>query len=118
MNRQKKDFTAKILSFFVTFLVSLIIVVVAIVLIQKSTLILASESLQKLLSPKWNPDIAEFGYLPFITGTVYTTGLAMIIAIPICLLTSARASICFTVLSSFSVKQLPPEPTRHRQQEN
>ncbi|MCJ7521482.1 MAG: phosphate ABC transporter permease subunit PstC, partial [Dehalococcoidia bacterium] len=41
-----------------------------------------------LFSSQWHPQSAEFGLLTFIVGTLCVTAVAMIIAIPLCLLTS------------------------------
>lgn len=44
--------------------------------------------LRLLFSKEWHPSRGEFGFLPFIAGTLWVTGVAMVIAIPVCLLTS------------------------------
>ncbi|MBF0384319.1 MAG: phosphate ABC transporter permease subunit PstC [Candidatus Omnitrophica bacterium] len=41
-----------------------------------------------LFSTVWKPSKGLFGFLPFIAGSLWVTGVAMAIAIPICLLTS------------------------------
>jgi len=58
-------------------------------LLQKSWPILSSKSLgHLLLSSQWRPLRGEFGFYPFIMGTLWVTGLAMAISVPICLLSS------------------------------
>jgi phosphate transport system permease protein len=58
-------------------------------LLFKSTLILESHSLIKLLfSSNWRPIRGEYGFLPFIISSVWVTVLAMLIAGPVCILTS------------------------------
>lgn len=44
--------------------------------------------LRLLLGTSWRPLAGEFGYLPFILGTVWVTLLAMVLATPVCLLTA------------------------------
>ncbi len=71
----------------VTVLASLIVVIIAVGLFLKSRPILEMKSLQELLtSHSWHPLKGEFGFYPFLMGTFWVTFLAMLLAIPICLL--------------------------------
>ena len=45
-----------------------------------------------LYSSEWGPTEGKFGFLPFIMGTLWVTGLAIIIAVPISLLSSIYLS--------------------------
>jgi phosphate transport system permease protein len=45
-----------------------------------------------LFSSEWGPSDGKFGFLPFILGTLWVTGLATIIAVPISLLSSIYLS--------------------------
>jgi phosphate transport system permease protein len=45
-----------------------------------------------LFSSEWGPSDGKFGFLPFIMGTLWVTGLATIIAVPISLLSSIYLS--------------------------
>ncbi len=55
----------------------------------KSTYLLKHESLIKLLfSGDWRPLSGEFGFAPFIVSSVWVTIISLLIAAPICLLTS------------------------------
>jgi phosphate transport system permease protein len=45
-----------------------------------------------LFSSSWSPMKGNFGLLPFITGTLWVTGIALVIAVPISLLTSVYLS--------------------------
>jgi len=93
INRTTKELLARILLRPLTILVSLGVLAIGVVLVAKSTPLLASNSLQVLLlSPHWHPSRGEFGYYPFIVGTVAVTLLSMAIAGPICLLTSVYIS--------------------------
>ena len=54
----------------------------------KSTLLLHEYSLWDLLfSRTWKPGSGQFGFYPFIVGSIWVTLLAMLISAPICLLT-------------------------------
>ncbi len=58
-------------------------------LLIKSMLILGNHSLVDLLfSSIWRPMKGEFGFLPFIISSIWVTVLSMLIAGPVCLLTS------------------------------
>jgi phosphate transport system permease protein len=58
-------------------------------LLIRSQPILSEQSIFHLLfSSSWHPLKGEFGFLPFIVGTIEVTALAMIISVPICLLSA------------------------------
>jgi phosphate transport system permease protein len=76
-----------------TVLSGLIVFLMAIGLYQKSRPILAIKSLSELLfSTSWHPLRKEFGFFPFIMGSLWVTGVAVMIAIPLCLLTAIYLS--------------------------
>jgi len=59
----------------------------------KSVPILQKKSiLHLLLSSNWHPLKGEFGFYPFIIGTLEVTGIAMVLAIPVCLLSAIYLS--------------------------
>jgi phosphate transport system permease protein len=59
----------------------------------KARPILGRESILDLLfSSSWHPLRGEFGFFPFIIGTLAATGIAMVLAIPICLLSAIYLS--------------------------
>jgi len=87
--RRLKDLVASKLMFSVTILSSLIVLIVAVALFQKSMPILTTQPLgELLLSSSWHPWEGEFGFYPFIIGTLWVTALAMVLSIPPSLLTS------------------------------
>jgi len=87
--RRLKDFVASKLMFSVTILSSLIALIVAVALFQKSMPILTTQPLSELLlSSSWHPWKGQFGFYPFIIGTLWVTALAMVLSIPPSLLTS------------------------------
>lgn len=67
----------------------LLVLVIGAGLILKSLPILQEHSLWDLISSsKWKPAKGEFGFLPFIVGTLWVTGIAIIWTLPVALLTS------------------------------
>lgn len=70
-----------------------IVLVIALGLFLKSRPILAKESIFHLLfSSSWSPLKGEFGFFPFIVGTIEVTAIAMVLAIPVCLLSAIYLS--------------------------
>jgi phosphate transport system permease protein len=70
-----------------------IVLLIALGLFIKSMPILAKKSvLDLLLSSSWHPLKGEFGFYPFIIGTLEVTAIAMILAVPICLLSAIYLS--------------------------
>lgn len=70
-----------------TILSLLMVVAIAVGLWMKSSDILQEHSLWELLSAsEWKPMKNQFGFLAFIVGTFYVTGVATLIALPISLL--------------------------------
>lgn len=69
--------------------VNALLLVILIGLFLQSEPILAQKSLfHLLLSSSWHPGRGEFGFYPFITGTLGVTALAMVLALPVCLLSA------------------------------
>ncbi len=55
----------------------------------RSRPILSEKSLSHLLlTTSWRPSSGQFGFLPFIMGSLWVTGVAVIVAVPLCLLTT------------------------------
>ncbi len=68
---------------------SALVLIIAITLYLRSKPILEVKSLgDLLLGSTWMPHQGEFGFYPFIIGTVYVTVLAMVFAIPLSILSS------------------------------
>jgi phosphate transport system permease protein len=71
----------------------LVVFLVAAGLLIKAWPIMENESIAKLLfSSAWKPMKGLFGFWPFLMGTLWVTGVAVIIAIPLCLLTAIYLS--------------------------
>jgi len=89
LNRKLKDVFVGKLSFLIAVFSGFIVFIIAFVLFQKSIPILELIPINQLfLSSIWLPSQGHFGFYPFVIGTVYVTGLAMALAIPICILTA------------------------------
>jgi phosphate transport system permease protein len=70
-----------------------IVLLIAVGLYLKSRAILNTKPLSALFfSSTWRPMQGEFGFYPFIMGTIWVTAVAMVIAVPLCLLTSIYLS--------------------------
>ena len=68
---------------------SLLLLLIGSVLFARGWPIFRAKPLGELVfSTLWRPLQGAFGYWPFITGTLWVTGVAMVIAVPICLLTA------------------------------
>jgi phosphate transport system permease protein len=91
--RLLKDKLAGRLMLWLTVLSGLIVFVIAIGLYLRSRPILGIKPLSELLfSSSWHPLKKEFGFFPFIMGSVWVTGVAVVIAVPLCLLTAIYLS--------------------------
>jgi phosphate transport system permease protein len=87
--RVLKDKMAGGIMFALTLLSMVLVVVMGIGLYLKSAPILAEYSLgDLLLSSSWRPMRGEFGFLPFVMGTIWVTVIAIAMAVPISLLTA------------------------------
>ena len=91
--RQLRDFLGIKLMLFLTSLVVAIFLLIVTILSIKSIPILEEFSLSDLLfSSLWNPEKGSFGLFPIIIGTIIVTGLSLLIAIPISILTAVYIS--------------------------
>lgn len=88
-----KDKFAGRIMLILTILSGLIVFLMAWGLYERSRPILAIKPLSELIfSTSWHPLRGEFGFLPFIMGTLWVTGVAVIIAIPLSILTAIYLS--------------------------
>lgn len=84
-----KDKMAQGLMCLLTILSILFVLVMAVGLYLKSAPVLEGRSFVSLItSSEWKPMKGEFGFLPFIVGSLWVTFLAILIAFPISLLTA------------------------------
>ena len=85
--RSRRDHWIGRLFLLTTLLPVALVIVMMIALLLRAWPILAVKSIGELLTGEsWRPLQSEFGFAPFIDGTLWVTGTAMIIAVPICLL--------------------------------
>src|SRR5436190_1549068 len=82
-------YSMKMISFFII----LIAVMIGVGLYMKSLPLLKTESFFQLLSSEqWKPFQGQFGFLPYLMGTLWVTGIAIVISLPLCLLTAIYLS--------------------------
>ncbi len=87
--RSLKDLVSSRLMLLAAVFSALLVVIMALGLLQKSWPILESVSLSQLLfSTAWRPLSGEFGLATFIIGTLWVTAVAMVIAVPLSLLSA------------------------------
>lgn len=91
--RMVKEYLALISGRGVLIFINGIAIIIFFGLLWKAGPVLFDVPLQDLLlSSSWHPMKNQFGLFPFIVGTLEVTGLAMVIAIPVCLLASIYLS--------------------------
>lgn len=91
--RRFQERTSAAVIWVTSLIVPLLAVAVVVALYLRSRPILAKHPLGELLrGTEWQPNAGQFGFWPFIVGTVWVTVLAMVIATPICLLTAVYLS--------------------------
>lgn len=84
-----KDKLARRIMWGLTIFSLLLAIIVGLSLYMKSSPILHEHSLWSLLTNStWRPFKGQFGFFPFIMGTLWVTGIAIILALPLCILTS------------------------------
>jgi phosphate transport system permease protein len=72
-----------------TWIAATLVIAIGLALLARAQPLLDIQPLGSLLtSSKWSPLRGEFGFLPFIVGTLAVTLLAMLLAVPPCLLTA------------------------------
>ena len=87
--RLLKDKAASKIMLLITIFTGSIILLIILGLCYKSKSILFTKPLSQLLfSSSWHPLKGEFGLFPFIIGTLLVTTIALIFAVPLCLLAS------------------------------
>jgi phosphate transport system permease protein len=91
--RRRNDLLARKLFFVFSLIPICLAILILVMLIYKSWPIIKTHTLWQLLTGQiWKPDDGLFGFWPFITGTFWVTFLALIIAVPPCMLTSIYLS--------------------------
>jgi phosphate transport system permease protein len=90
MNKRKlRDIIGTNLMRIATLFISLLFFLILILLIYRSTLVLGTHSIiDVLFSSIWNPDNGQFGLAAVLIDTILVTGIALLVAIPISLLSA------------------------------
>ena len=89
LSRRRKDRLSQRLMGLLTLSAVLLVPLIALALFLRARPILAAKPLgELLLSTTWHPLKGEFGFYPFIMGTLWVTAVAMVIAVPPSLLTA------------------------------
>jgi phosphate transport system permease protein len=92
-SRKARNELAKYLMAGISLLPVLLVPFIALTLFHRSLPIFQMRSLPDLLFSKvWHPTAGEFGFYPFIQGTIWVTVMAMVIAVPPSLLTAIYLS--------------------------
>lgn len=79
--------------FIITFVPVVLIIIVAVALVVRAYPILNSYNLSDLLfGDVWRPNNGQFGFRPFILGTLWVTTVGVLLAVPPCLLVSIYLS--------------------------
>jgi phosphate transport system permease protein len=98
--RQLKDRFAGRLMGTLTVFAAVLVLLIAMALLTRARPLLDIKPLGELLtSSDWHPLRGEFGFLPFIVGTLWVTALAMALAVPPCLL-------CAIYLAEYAPRRL------------
>lgn len=91
--RKWKDALAEKTMLLLTIFSIILVVVVGLGLYLKSLPILTEGSIWNMLTSSiWRPFKNQFGFFPFIMGTLWVTGIAITIALPLCLLSGIYLS--------------------------
>lgn len=87
--RARQDQRARRAFFIITLLPVVLILIVSAALLLRAWPILGAHSLTDLLFGRvWKPSNGQFGFWPFILGTVWVTAVGVILSVPLCLLVS------------------------------
>lgn len=91
--RQIKEFLIRHIMLILTLISLTFAILIGVSLYYKSIPILEQQSIWALLTGEsWKPLKGEFGFFPFIMGTLWVTGIAIIISLPLCLLSAIYLS--------------------------
>lgn len=88
-NRRRAERRAQRVFFLITLLPMVLLIVMVAALALRAWPITRTESVLELLTGQvWKPQQGRFGFLPFIAGTFWVTGMALVLAAPPCLLSA------------------------------
>ena len=84
----KDKFLSKLMLVFTLASVSLLLIIGIGLYLHSIPILQKSSWVQLITSSKWKPLKDLFGFYPFVMGTLWVTGIAIVIALPLCLLTA------------------------------
>ena len=91
--RHIKEFAIRNIMLILTLMSLLFAVIIGISLYYKSAPILDQQSVWSLITgSSWRPLKGEFGFFPFIMGTLWVTAISVVISLPLCLLSAIYLS--------------------------
>ena len=99
LRRFKDQFASRVTRALTVFAAALILLIGLALLIRAQPLLDITPLGKLLTSSDWHPLRGEFGFLPFILGTLWVTTLAMVLAVPPCLL-------CAIYLAEYAPRRL------------
>ncbi|MHB9133353.1 MAG: phosphate ABC transporter permease subunit PstC [Armatimonadota bacterium] len=89
LKRRITEFIATHIMLATSLFSGLVVVAIGAALYLRARPLLATHSLQDIiLGETWSPAAGHFGMKPFLVGTFWVTGLAIVLAVPLCLLTA------------------------------
>ena len=89
LSRRTRDRLAGRTFFIIALMPLLLLLMIIIALFLRTLPIFEFASLKDLITSRdWQPLQGKFGYYPFILGTIWVTAVAMVLAVPACLLSS------------------------------
>jgi phosphate transport system permease protein len=90
--REKDNLAGKSMHLAVVFANSIVLLIILGLWIQSKPILAKKTILDLLLSSSWHPLKGEFGFYPFIVGTLEVTAISMVLAVPVCLLSAIYLS--------------------------
>jgi phosphate transport system permease protein len=106
-SRLSLDRLARKFALALTIMPLLLVILIFIALLLRTLPILRVKSIFELLTGQvWQPFQGQFGFYPFIMGTVWVTLVAMIISIPVCLLSAIYLSEYASLAARSFIKPL------------
>ena len=103
MNRLLKDTLASKGMLVITLATILVAVIIGVSLFYSSIPLLHKTNfIQLISSSEWKPMKGKFGFFPFILGTLWVTAIAIVIALPLCIL----AAIYLTVYAHSYIRRM------------
>jgi len=88
MTNSKDTLVLLLMRIFAIFVIFLFLIIVFVLVLKAKPILLSKPAYELMFSSLWSPFKGQFGFFPFIVGTLEVTLLALLLAVPVCLLTS------------------------------